>query len=312
MDLWKKIKGELIDIVQWLDDSRDTLVYRFERMDNEIKNGAKLVVREGQAAVFVNEGKLADVFQPGTYTLSTQNLPILATLKGWKYGFESPFKAEVYFVNTRQFTDQKWGTMNPIMLRDAEFGPVRLRAFGTYAMKVVDPGALVKEIAGTSGRLTAEGLSDQVRNFIVSRFSEVLGESKIPALDLAANYSELGGFMLERVKPGITPYGIDLMALLVENISLPPEVEQALDSRTKMGCDRQSRCVHEVPGRGSDEGSSQEPERHGGRRNGNGDGIRNGESDGPEHGQRSGRAAAGPRECGVVLYRGKRAADRAV
>ena len=235
MDLWKKIKGELIDIVQWLDDSRDTLVYRFERMDNEIKNGAKLVVREGQAAVFVNEGKLADVFGPGTYTLDTKNLPILATLKGWKYGFESPFKAEVYFVATRQFTDLKWGTMNPIMLRDAEFGPVRLRAYGTYAMRVVDAGALIKEIAGTSGRLTAEGLSDQIRNNIVSRFSETLGESKVPALDLAANYSELGGFLLERIKPAVASYGIELTSLLVENISLPPEVEQALDTRTKMG-----------------------------------------------------------------------------
>ncbi|MFN7337530.1 MAG: SPFH domain-containing protein, partial [bacterium] len=172
MDIWKKLSGELIDIVEWLDDSRDTLVYRFQRMNNEIKNGAKLTVREGQMAVFVNEGKIADIFQPGMYTLETANLPILATLKGWKYGFNSPFKAEVYFVNTRQFTNLKWGTMNPVMLRDAEFGPLRLRAFGNYAIQVTDPGALVKEIAGTNGRLTVEGLTDQVRNFIVSRFAE--------------------------------------------------------------------------------------------------------------------------------------------
>ena len=162
MDIWKKLTGELIDIVEWLDDSRDTLVYRFERHNNEIKYGAKLVVREGQSAVFINEGQLADVFKPGTHTLETQNIPILSTLKGWKYGFNSPFKAEVYFVNTRQFTDLKWGTMNPIMLRDPEFGPLRLRAFGTYAMKVTDPGTLVKEIAGTNGRLTVDGLTDQV------------------------------------------------------------------------------------------------------------------------------------------------------
>jgi membrane protease subunit (stomatin/prohibitin family) len=162
-------------------------------------------------------------------------MPILATLKGWKYGFNSPFKAEAYFVSTRQFTDLKWGTMNPIMLRDAEFGPLRLRAFGTYAMKCVDPGALVKEIAGTSGRFTIDGITDQLRNIIVSRFSEVLAESKIPALDLAANYSELGGFLADRIRPAIAAYGIELTTLLVENVSLPPEVEQALDTRTKMG-----------------------------------------------------------------------------
>jgi len=235
MDIWKKLSGELIDIVEWLDDSRDTLVYRFQRHQNELKHGAKLIVREGQVAVFINEGKLADVYQPGTHTLDTQNMPILATLKGWKYGFNSPFKAEVYFVNTRQFTDLKWGTMNPIMLRDAEFGPIRLRAYGTYALRVTDAGALVKEIAGTNGRLTIEGLTDQIRNFIVSRFSESLGESKIPALDLAANYSELGGAIAGLMKPAVAQYGIELTALLIENISLPPEVEQALDARTKMG-----------------------------------------------------------------------------
>lgn len=235
MDIWKKLSGELIDIVEWLDDSRDTLVFRFQRMNNEIKNGAKLTVREGQVAVFVNEGQIADVFTPGMYTLETANVPILATLKGWKHGFNSPFKAEVYFVNTRQFTDLKWGTMNPIMLRDPEFGPVRLRAFGTYAMKVADAGALVKEIAGTNGRLTVEGLTDQIRNFIVSRFAEALGEAKIPALDLAANYSEIGGALITAIQPAVSPYGIQLTALLVENISLPPEVEQALDTRTKMG-----------------------------------------------------------------------------
>lgn len=235
MDIWKKLSGELIDIVEWLDDSRDTLVYRFQRHQNEIKNGAKLVVREGQVAVFINEGKLADVFAPGTHTLDTQNLPILATLKGWKYGFNSPFKAEVYFVNTRQFTDLKWGTMNPVMLRDPEFGPVRLRAFGTYAMRVTDAGALVKEIAGTNGRLTVDNLTDQIRNFIVSRFSESLGEAKIPALDLAANYSEIGGVIAGLMRPAVAQYGIELTALLIENISLPPEVEQALDARTKMG-----------------------------------------------------------------------------
>src|SRR5690349_3140149 len=139
MGLMDKLRGELIDIIEWLDDSRDTMVYRFPRYQNEIKMGAKLVVRESQTAVFVNEGTIADVFQPGTYTLQTQNMPVLSTLKGWKFGFDSPFKAEVYFVNTRQFTDRKWGTQNPVIVRDPEIGMVRMRGFAAFAARVVDP-----------------------------------------------------------------------------------------------------------------------------------------------------------------------------
>lgn len=235
MGLWDKLKGELIDIVQWLDATQDTIVYRFERYNNEIKNGAKLVVREGQAAVFVNEGKLADCFKPGTYTLDTKNLPILATIFGWKYGFESPFKAEVYFVNTKQFTDLKWGTKNPVMLRDAEFGPVRLRAFGTYVMRVKDAGVFVRELVGTNPDFKTEDVVEQLRNMIVSRFTDILGESKIPALDLAANYDELGNFVTTRIQPEFEKFGLELSKLLVENVSLPPEVEAALDKRTSMG-----------------------------------------------------------------------------
>lgn len=235
MGLWDSIKHQLIDIVQWLDESNDTMVFRFERYANEIKYGAKLVVRESQNAVFVNEGKIADVFKPGTYTLTTQNLPILSTLLGWKYGFESPFKAEVYFVNTKRFTDLKWGTKNPIMLRDAEFGPLRLRAFGTYALRVKDPAQLIREIAGTNGHFTVEEITEQIRNMIVSRFADALGESKIPALDLAANYSELGDFLAKKIQPDFDPYGIEVLNLMVENISLPPEVEKVLDQRTSMG-----------------------------------------------------------------------------
>jgi membrane protease subunit (stomatin/prohibitin family) len=235
MDWIKKLKGELIDIVEWLDDSRDTLVYRFERLNNEIKYGAKLIVRESQVAVFVDQGKIADVFKPGMYTLDTKNLPILSTILGWKYGFESPFKCEVYFVNTRQFTDLKWGTANPIMLRDAEFGPMRLRAYGTYAFKVGDAGTLVKEVAGTSGRFTADGITEQLRNFIVTCFSDALGESKVPALDLAARYQEIGGEIAGRIRPTFSQYGLELTAFLIENVSLPPEVEAALDKRTSMG-----------------------------------------------------------------------------
>lgn len=235
MALWDKLKGELIDIVEWLDQSNDTLVYRFERYQNEIKNGAKLVVREGQAAVFVNQGQTADVFRAGTYTLTTANLPILSTLLGWKYGFNSPFKAEVYFVSTRNFTDLKWGTMNPVMLRDPEFGPVRLRAFGTYVMKVADPGLFIREIVGTDGHFKVEEISEQLRNLVVSRFTDILGESRIPILELAGNYDDLGKFLTDRIGSEFKSYGLELTKLLVENISLPPAVEEALDKRSSMG-----------------------------------------------------------------------------
>lgn len=235
MGLFDKIKGEFIDIIEWTDDSNDTLVYRFERYGNEIKNGAKLTVRESQAAVFINEGKLADVFLPGMHELSTENLPILSTLKGWAYGFNSPFKAEVYFVNTKRFTDLKWGTQNPIMLRDAEFGPIRLRAFGSYSIRVTDPSLFLKEVVGTDGDFTTDEVVGQLRNIVVSRFTDALGESKIPVLDLAANYDELGKFMEDKIGSEFGEYGLELVKLLVENISLPPAVEEALDKRSSMG-----------------------------------------------------------------------------
>lgn len=235
MGIWDRLKKELIDIIQHLDDTNNTLVFRFERFQNEIKWGAKLVVREGQSAVFINEGKLADVFGPGTYTLDTKNLPILATLKGWKYGFESPFKAEVYFISTRQFTDLKWGTMNPIMVRDPEFGPVRIRAFGTYTMRVKDPSAFIKEIVGTDNRFTTEEIVAQLRNVIVAEFADAIGENRIPMLDLAANQKELSDLIATKMRPDLDKIGVELPKLMIENISLPPEVEQALDARSKMG-----------------------------------------------------------------------------
>jgi membrane protease subunit (stomatin/prohibitin family) len=236
MGIWDKLRNELIDIVQWLDPTQDTMVWRFPRADNEIKNGAKLIVREGQAAAFVNEGALADVFlQPGTYTLTTQNLPILSKLKGWKYGFESPFKAEVYFVATHVFTDRKWGTKNPIMLRDPEFGPTRLRAFGSFAIKVGDVPCLLRNLVGTNPRFTIEEIGEQLRDLLVARFADALGESKIPVLDLAANQDDLGKVLIGRVQPDFDTFGLKIVNLMVENISLPAEVEKALDERTKMG-----------------------------------------------------------------------------
>ena len=236
MGLWDKLRNELIDIIEWTDDSGNTMVHRFERHQNEIKHGAKLVVREGQAAVFINEGELADVFKPGTYTLDTQNLPILATLLGWKYGFESPFKAEVYFVSTRRFSNLKWGTKNPIMLRDPEFGPVRLRAFGTYEVRVGDPAVFIREVVGTEGRMTTDEVHERLRNLIIPRFTDLLGESKIAVLDLAANYNELGDFIKDKMHDEFqASYGLDVTQMVVENISLPPAVEEALDKRTSMG-----------------------------------------------------------------------------
>jgi len=235
MAFWDKLKGELIDIIEWTDDSNDTMVYRFERYGNEIKYNAKLTVREGQVAVFINEGKLADVFAPGMHTLQTQNMPILSTLKGWKHGFESPFKAEVYFVSTRQFTDLKWGTKNPIMMRDQDFGPVRIRAFGTYVIRVTDAAKFIREIVGTDGHFTKDEIIDQLRNIVVSRFADALGEARIPVLDLAANYDEVGAQLGEKINPEFDQYGLKLEKLLLENVSLPPAVEEALDKRSSMG-----------------------------------------------------------------------------
>jgi len=235
MGIFDKLRGEFVDIIEWLDDSGDTMVYRFPRYQNEIKMGAQLIVRPGQAAVFINKGQIADVYAEGNYTLSTDNMPIMTTLQGWKYGFNSPFKAEVLFVSTKRFTDLKWGTKHPIMLRDPEFGPVRLRAFGSYVIKVADPTKFIKEIVSTDGDFDLDEITNQLRNLIVSRFADLIGESKIPVLDLAANYDELGEFITKRIHEDFLNYGLDIMKMLVENISLPPAVEEALDKRSSMG-----------------------------------------------------------------------------
>ena len=211
------------------------MVWRFERQGNEIKYGAKLTVREGQMAVFVNEGEIADTFTPGMYELFTRNMPILSTLQAWPHGFESPFKAEVYFCSMRVFTDLKWGTKNPVIARDAEFGPVRLRAFGSYAIRIKDPAVFLREVVGTDGHFTVDEISDQLRNIIVARFGTIVAGSGIPVLDLAANYDQLGQFVQGRIAPEFANYGLELATILVENVSLPPEVEQAMDRRTSMG-----------------------------------------------------------------------------
>lgn len=235
MGLFDKLFGEFVDVIEWTDDSNNTMVYRFERYGNEIKYGAKLTIREGQAAVFVNEGEVADVLGPGMYELETRNLPILSTLLSWDHAFSSPFKAEVYFVNTRRFVDLKWGTKNPLMIRDSEFGAARVRAFGTYAIKVSDPLKFMREIVGTDGHFQVEEISNQLRNLITSRFSSAVGAAGIPVLDMAANYEQLGDVIHERIAPEFGEYGLELTRLLVENISVPPAVEEALDKRTSAG-----------------------------------------------------------------------------
>lgn len=234
MTIREFIAGELIDIVDWLDESGDTMVYRFARPKNEIKNGAQLIVRPGQMALFVEQGNIADVFHPGRHTLSAANLPLLSTLRGWKYGFESPFKAEVLFVNTKQFTNRKWGTSNPVIIRDPQLGAVRLRAFGTYALRVQDPARFVREIVGTNSVFAIDDIVGQLRDLVVARFSSVMGETSTSVLELAAHYKDLGSRVQQRVTPEFAQYGLELTQLVVENVSLPPEVESALDARAKM------------------------------------------------------------------------------
>lgn len=229
------LKGEFIDVISWLDDTRDTMVWRFERRGQAIKYGAKLTVREGQAAVFVHEGQLADVFGPGLYMLETNNMPLMTTLQHWDHGFNSPFKSEVYFVSTTRFNDLKWGTKNPILCRDPEFGPVRLRAFGTYSMRVSDPAVFLREIVGTDGEFTSDEVSMQIRNVIVQEMSRVLAGSGIPVLDMAANTADLGQLIAKAIAPKVAEYGLVLPEFYIENISLPEEVEKVLDKRTSMG-----------------------------------------------------------------------------
>src|SRR5688500_2124925 len=235
MGLFDAIKNEFIQIIEWLDDSSNTLVYRFPVHDQEIKMGAQLTVRENQVAIFVNEGEVADVFKPGRYELSTQNMPVMTTLRGWKYGFDSPFKAEVYFFNTRLFTDLKWGTQNPVMMRDVDFGMIRMRAFGTYAMRIKDVKVFFNTIVGTQGLTTTEDILVQLRSTIVSHLSDIVAESKIAALDLASSYRELAQLAQKELAPSFASYGLQLARFNIDNLSLPEEVGAAIDQRTKLG-----------------------------------------------------------------------------
>ncbi|MCL4786331.1 MAG: SPFH domain-containing protein [Verrucomicrobia bacterium] len=235
MGLMDYLKTQFLEIIQWQDDSRDTISWRFPDEDKEIKRGAQLIVRESQTAQFIYLGQFGDTFGPGKHYLTTDNLPILATLKGWKYGFESPFKADVYFVNTRLFTGNKWGTANPVMLRDQDFGIVRARAYGTFDFKVVDVRTFLKEVAGTDHQFRLDEFAETMRSRIVSVFSDALASSNVPVLDVASRYAELGEALLPAINPAMTSkYGLEIPSFIVENVSVPPEVEQAIDKRSSM------------------------------------------------------------------------------
>ena len=235
MGIFNMIRGQLIDVIEWTNSDRDTMVYKYDMHGKEIMMGAQLTVREGQTAIFVNEGQLADVFQPGRYELQTSNMPIMTALQSWKFGFNSPFKADVYFVNMTQFLDCKWGTANPVMMRDTEFGMIRLRAFGIYSFRVTDPTTFLKEVFGTASLYSTDGVEGQIKRTLVSGLSDAIAESKIPALDLAANYDELGNYALQAINPKLAGLGLQLVSFVIENISLPEEVEKAMDRRTSMG-----------------------------------------------------------------------------
>jgi membrane protease subunit (stomatin/prohibitin family) len=240
MSIWNTLtqhaKSQFLEVIEWLDSTNDTIVYRFPVFNQKITDNSKLVVREGQAAVFISEGQLSDVFGPGTYTLDTRNTPIMSFFASIAYKLNYPYKGDVYFVNTKLFRENRWGTANPFMMRDAEFGPVRVRAFGIYAFRVTDPATFLRQVVGTDGLFTTEEINGQLKREVVSGLATAIGQARIPVLDLAANYMDLGDTIRDKLNPRfVEQYGITLTSFTIENISLPPEVEQALDTRSKMG-----------------------------------------------------------------------------
>lgn len=229
------VRNQFIDVIEWVDDSRDTLSFRWPDEDKEIKQGAQLIVRASQQVQFVAAGQFADLFSPGKYTLTTENIPILSTILGWKYGFQSPFKCDVYYINTRLFTGNKWGTANPVMMRDQDFGVVRLRAFGTYDFRIVDAARFLKEVAGTDHNFRLDEFNDTMRSRIVSVFSEALARAHVPVLEVAQRYSEMGEALLPVINPAMRDkYGLEVTSFVLENVSVPAEVEQAIDKRSSM------------------------------------------------------------------------------
>jgi excisionase family DNA binding protein len=235
MGIMDFIKGELLEVIEWTDDSRDTLSWQFPDEDKAIKNGAQLIVRESQVAQFVYLGQFGDTFLPGKHSLTTDNIPVLTKITSWPFGFNSPFKADVYFVITRLFTGNKWGTSNPVMMRDDDFGLVRVRAFGTYDFRIVEPKTFLKEVAGSDHNFRLDEFADTMRSRIVSIFTDALATAKVPVMDVASRYTELGEALLPLINPAVTRmYGLEITSFIVENVSVPPEVEQAIDKRSSM------------------------------------------------------------------------------
>lgn len=234
MGLFDFIKNEFIEVIDWVDDTQDTVIYKFPDKGNKIMNGAQLTVRETQVAVLMNEGEFGDVYIPGRHELSTKNMPITTTLKSWKYLFDSPFKVDIFYVSTKQFTNLKWGTSNPVIVRDKEFGQVRLRSFGTYTIRVIEPKKFIKEFAGTHPWVRIDAVAEQMRNVIISKLSEGLAEANVSILDLAANFTEIG----ERLQPvfqrEFDTWGIELCKFYIENVTMPEEVERMFDKTTQL------------------------------------------------------------------------------
>ncbi len=234
MGIFDFIKNEFIEVIDWVDDTNDTVIYKFPDKGDKIMNGAQLTVRESQQVVLMNEGEFGDIYLPGRHELTTSNMPITTTLKSWKYLFDSPFKVDIYYVSTRQFTNLKWGTSNPIIVRDPEFKQVRLRSFGTYTMRVTNPQKFIKEFAGTHPWVRIDAVSEQLRNAIISKLAEGLAEAGISVLDLAANFTEIG----EKLKPVFQKefdiWGIELGQFYIENVTVPEEVEKMLDKTTQL------------------------------------------------------------------------------
>lgn len=236
MGLFSRFKKQLLKVIEWEDDSKDTIVYRYPLTDrDEIMTSSTLTVRESQCAIFMHKGQIADVFGPGKYTLKTENIPFLTKFLSLPSGFESPIKAEVYFVNTKQFIGQKWGTQNPIMMRDDEFGNVRIRGFGIYSFKVTEPKTFMRELFGTNSVYTTSDVCEQIKPMLIQGLTDTIAEAKISALDLAANYKEFSQTVMETCNTEMGEYGLGLTKFVIENISLPEEVEQTLDERTKLG-----------------------------------------------------------------------------
>ncbi len=234
MGLFDFIKGELIEVIDWVESDNDTVLWKFPDQDNNIKNGAQLTVRESQMALFLDEGQFADIYDPGRHTLITDNMPILTTLRSWKHGFDSPFKVDVYYISTKTFTNLKWGTVNPIIMRDPQFKQVRVKAFGTYFIKIADSKKFFTEFAGTKPILKIYEIEERLRDIVSPKFAEALAEAGVSVLDMVSNYTELGDKVAPILQTELDPFGIELVKFQVSSTSLPKEVEEFYDKMTNI------------------------------------------------------------------------------